>query len=325
MRGTVAVTGGAGYVGAHVCLALARAGFLPVAIDDLSTGRVAAVRFGPLERCDVTGPGLPAVLDRLAPVAVVHAAARAEVAESFAEPALYRRINLGGTERVVAACAGAGVSRLVLISTAAVYGAAASSPIPESAPLRPISPYGASKLAAERALNGSGLSWTVLRLFNVAGAAAGEGIGEDHPVETHLLPLAIRAALGVAPPLRLHAGHATPDGSALRDYVHACDVADAVRRAVGRLMAGGGGEVLNIGSGVATSVREVVAAVGRAAGRPVPLREAPVRPGDPAVLVADPSRARLMLGFDARRSDLQRIVADALAWERRRSSREPAG
>lgn len=317
MPEAVVVTGGAGYVGAHACLALLRAGFRPVAVDDLSTGRAGAVRFGPLERCDITGPGLPEVLARHAPVAVVHAAAKAEVAQSFAAPELYRRVNLGGTERVVAACIRAGVRRLVLISTAAVYDAAAG-PLAETAPLRPISPYGATKLEAERAVMASGLDCMVLRLFNVAGAAVAAGIGEDHPLETHLVPLAIRAALGTAPPLRLHGGHPTADGTPLRDYVHAADVGEAVCRAVAHLLAGGAGRAVNIGSGTATSVREVVAAVARAAGRRVPVVEDAARPGDPSVLVADLALARRVLGFAAGRSGIDAIVADALAWEARR-------
>lgn len=317
MTETVVVTGGAGYVGAHVCLALSRRGYRPVTLDDLSTGHRAAVRFGPLEVTDLAGGPLAEILARHAPVAVVHAAARSDVAASFAEPVLYRLVNVEGTRRLAEACGRAGVRNLLLLSSAAVYGGGHGAAIREEAPAHPISPYGRSKLEAERALAAAcGLDWAALRLFNVAGAAAGDGLGEDHPHETHLVPLAIRAALGGGQPLRIYGGdHATPDATALRDYVHVLDVADAACDAVAYLRGGGAPGVFNIGSGEGTSVRAVVRAVERAAGRPVPLTVEPPRPGDPAVLVADCARARRMLGFRPRRSDIDRVVADALAWE----------
>lgn len=322
MADTIVVTGGAGYVGAHVCLALAECGYRPVALDNLSDGRRAAVRFGPLELLDVTSASLGEVLTRHAPTAVVHAAARADVAESFSAPELYRHTNVQGTRNLVDACLQAGVPHLVFISSAAVYGTVRVTPIRESAATRPVSPYGHSKLDAERLLAAAtGLSWAVLRLFNVAGAAAGAGIGEDHAEETHLVPLAIRAALGAGPPLRLFGtGYATPDATALRDYVHVVDVAEAVYQAIGYLRAGGPRRIVNIGSGTGTSVREVVSAVERATGRAVPVAVEAPRPGDPAVLVADTALARRILGFRPARSRIDRVVVDALAWEAARAA-----
>lgn len=330
MTGTVVVTGGAGYVGAHVCLVLAEHGYRPVVVDDLSTGHREAAAFGAFERLDVAADGLPAVLARHAPVAVVHAAALSDVAESFARPDLYRRVNVAGTARVASACRSTGVRRLVLLSSAAVYGPAGASPIAEDAKLRPISPYGESKLAAERCLAelcpaDSGLAWAALRLFNVAGAAAGAGIGEDHAVERHLVPLAIRAALGTGAALRVFgAGHGTADGTAVRDYVHALDVAEAVRAAIAYLGDGGAPRAFNIGSGTGTSVLQVVAAVERACGLPVRRTLEAARPGDPPVLVAGIGLARRALGFRPQRSGIDRVVGDALAWERRAEGRPRA-
>jgi UDP-arabinose 4-epimerase len=317
----VLVTGGAGYIGAHVCLVLAEHGYQPIVVDDLSQGHRHAVRFGPIEQIDIRSPDLVDVVARHQPIAVVHAAAKSEVAASFANPSLYHQVNVFGTRNVVRACRAAAVPHLVMFSSAAIYGACDGGRPMEDAPLQPVSPYGMTKLAGEAMLRDAAGSWAILRLFNVAGAAPTAGLGEEHRVETHLVPLAIRAALGMTQSLDVFGiAYRTPDGSAIRDYVHVMDVAEAVALTLEHLRMGGTSGTFNIGSGVGTSVLEIARVVARAAGSDIPLRIHGPRDGDPAMLVADVSRAASVLGFRAMMS-VDQIVGDALLWERSRSSR----
>jgi UDP-glucose-4-epimerase GalE len=315
----VLVTGGAGYIGAVACRALAGAGYLPVAYDDLSVGEPGAVRWGPLELGDIRDAArLAEVFARHRPVGAMHFAALALVGESVREPERYRSVNVDGTVAVARAAREAGVRAFVLSSTCAVYGSPERLPISEDTPRRPINPYGATKAEAEDAVFGvcgdGGMGAVALRYFNAAGA--GDGLGEARAVETHLIPLAIDAALGRRPPLDLYGeDYPTPDGTAVRDYIHVEDLAEAHLRALRRLLDGGANATLNLGTGRGASVRQVIDAVSRAGGRPVPWRAAPRRPGDPAELVADPSLAARELGPGlAARSDLGRIVADAWVW-----------
>jgi UDP-glucose-4-epimerase GalE len=324
MSQTILVTGGAGYVGSHACKALAVAGHRPVVYDNLSRGHREAVRWGPLIVGDLHDTArLAAVLGDHRVAAVMHFAAFAYVGESVSAPDRYYRNNVGGTLALLDAMRTAGVGRIVFSSTCAVYGVPDALPIRESTAKAPLNPYGETKLAIERALHwyaeAYGMRTMALRYFNAAGADPAGEIGEDHEPETHLIPRVLRAALGTGDPVEIYGSdYPTPDGTAIRDYIHVSDLADAHLRALDHLAAGGSGGAVNLGTGSGCSVRQVVAAVERIGGRPVPRREAPRRPGDPPELVADPSLARTQLGWQARCSDLETIIATALAWEARR-------
>jgi len=319
----VLVTGGAGYIGSHTCKALARAGHVPVAIDNLSQGHASAVRWGPLVQGDVRDRAVVERAIREHRVdAVVHFAAHAYVGESMRDPGKYLGNNVAGTIAVLEAMRACDVRRIVFSSTCATYGVPRSLPIREDHAQDPISPYGESKLVAERALRWYGVAHgtrsVALRYFNAAGADLDGEIGEAHDPETHLVPLAIGAALGTQPPLQIcGTDYPTPDGTAVRDYVHVCDLADAHARALDYLVAGGDSVALNLGTGHGHSVREVVAAVERVARRVVPRRDVARRPGDPASLVAEAGRARELLGWAPQCSDLETIVDTAWRWHAR--------
>lgn len=323
MTSTVLVTGGAGYIGSQTCKALARGGFRPVVYDDLSHGHAEAVRWGPFIRGDVRNPeALTAAMLAHRPCAIVHFAGLIEVGRSARQPDLFWDHNLNGTAAVLTAMRAAGVPRLVFSSTAACYGqppGAGLEPLAETLPSLPVNPYGESKLAAERLIAASarayGLSAIALRYFNAAGADPDGELGEAHQPETHLIPLAIEAALDFGPPLTIFgADFPSPDGSCLRDYVDVSDLADAHVRAITADVGPDGFAVANLGVGRGVSVLEVVETVGRIVGRPVPYVIGPRRVGDPAALVAAPGRAETLLGWTARRVDLDEIVRHAVQW-----------
>lgn len=331
-RGRVLVTGGAGYVGSHACKALAEAGFEPVAYDNLSTGNRWAVRWGPLEPGDILDLAtLHLAFKRHRPVAVMHFAGAALVGESMREPALYWRQNLVGTLGLVEACRIHEVPAFVFSSTCAVYGTPERVPIDEDTPKAPINPYGASKLAVERLLADAamayGLRYAALRYFNAAGADPEGAVGEHRPVETHLIPLLLDAVLGLRPPLQvLGTDYPTPDGTAIRDYVHVADLAVAHVRALEHLLAGGGSLACNLGTGEGYSVRQVIEAAERVTGRPVPRVEAARRPGDPPALVADARRALHELRLlPANPMGLERILETAWAWHAEHRGRRLSG
>jgi UDP-arabinose 4-epimerase len=323
MSQAVLVTGGAGYIGAHACKALAGAGFRPVVFDNLSRGRREAVRWGPLVEADLADrPRLCAALVEHRVAAVMHFAAYAYVGESVADPALYYRNNLGGTLSLLEAMRETGVGEIVFSSTCATYGIPDRVPIREDAPQRPVNPYGETKLAIERALHWYGKAYAMrsvsLRYFNAAGADPQGEIGECHEPETHLVPLVLQAALGQRPHIEIYGtDYPTPDGTAIRDYVHVGDLAIAHLRALERLRAGGDSAAVNLGTGRGHSVREVIAAAEAASGRKVPSRAAPRRPGDPAALVADPSLAAEILDWRPQLSDLDTLIRTSLAWHTR--------
>lgn len=317
----VLVTGGAGYIGSHACKALAAAGYRPVTYDNLSIGNRWAVRWGPLERGDILdATRLGEVFKAHRPVGVLHFAALALVGESVQEPGLYYRTNVSGAVTVLDACRLHDVKAFVFSSTCAVYGAPERLPIDEATPTRPINPYGASKLMVERILDdydaAYGLRHMALRYFNAAGADPDGEIGEMRDVETHLVPLALDAILGRRPPLNiLGDDYATPDGTAVRDYIHVSDLAAAHVRALDLLLGGAPSRKLNLGVGQGYSVRQVLDAAAAVAGRPVPHALAPRRPGDPPELVADPRAAFALLGQDlTARSSLAHIIETAWAW-----------
>jgi UDP-glucose-4-epimerase GalE len=260
-------------------------------------------------------------------VAVMHFAAFAYVGESGSDPALYYRNNVIGTLNLLDGMRDAGVDHLVFSSTCATYGIPTAMPIAETMPQNPVNPYGETKLAIERALRwygeAYGLRSVALRYFNAAGCDPDGEIGEEHEPETHLIPLVLRAALGTAPPVSIFGtDYPTPDGTAVRDYIHVDDLAAAHVRAVEHLQKGGAGGAVNLATGRGYSVREIIAAAERAVGRPVPCREAPRRPGDPPALVADPSAAQALLGWRAECSDLDTIIGSALAWFSRRHNQD---
>lgn len=327
MTKPVLVTGGAGYVGSHAAKALAASGYTPVTVDTLERGFRDAVQFGPLELGDIADRHfLDEVIARWQPVAVMHFAAFAYVGESVTNPGLYYRNNVLGSLSLLEALRDHRVRHLVFSSTCAVYGVPDSVPITETEKRQPISPYGASKLMVERMIEdfsaAHGLSAAALRYFNAAGADAEGMIGENHAPETHLIPLAIDAALGRGPALQLFGtDYPTPDGTCIRDYIHVTDLADAHVRALAYLEHGGATVALNLGTGTGLSVREIIAAVERGTGAAVPYSEAPRRPGDPPALFADPTRAKTLLGWQPIHSDIDTIVGTAVGWSRRRHNR----
>ncbi len=323
MSKTILVTGGAGYIGSHACKALARAGYRPVAYDNLVYGHREAVRWGPLIEADLADAGtLAQTLRRFKVAAVMHFAAFAYVGESVAKPDLYFRNNVANSLVLLEAMRSRGVRRMVFSSTCATYGSPDRVPIPETAPQRPVNPYGESKLMVERMLHwygaAYGLAHASLRYFNAAGADPEGEIGEDHRPETHLVPAVLEAASGQRAQIDIFGtDYPTPDGTAIRDFIHVQDLAEAHVKALDRLLAGGPSLTLNLGTGHGHSVREVIAAAERVTGRPIPRRETARRPGDPPMLVADPTRARQALGWAPNLSDLDTILSTAWAWHGR--------
>lgn len=316
---TVLVAGGAGYVGSHCCLALAEAGFKPVVFDDLSNGHKEHVQWGPLEQGDIRdGARLDAVFSDHQPVAVLHFAARIEVGESVKNPGAFFDNNVGGAITLVEAARRAGVNALVFSSTCATFGDPVHLPMNETHPQAPLNPYGRSKLMVEQALADYdryvGFRSAVMRYFNAAGADPEGRIGEWHEPETHAIPLAIQVALGQRSHFTIFGDdYDTRDGTAVRDYVHVLDLADAHVSALRRLLAGGSSESYNLGTGTGTTVRELVDGVGRAAGKPLPVQMAPRRDGDAPVLVGDNTKAREQLGWKPSR-DLDTTLSSAWRW-----------
>jgi UDP-arabinose 4-epimerase len=318
---TVLVTGGAGFIGSHTCKALAASGWLPVAFDDLSRGHADFVRWGPLVKGDILETAaLDAAFEQHRPGAVIHFAALAYVGESMSRPLDYYRINVAGLVNVLEAMMRHGTPTIVFSSSCATYGIPSELPIVESAPQRPINPYGRSKLAGEQILADAraaeGLRVAMLRYFNAAGADPEGELVERHNPETHLIPVAIDAAIGQGPPLHIFGtDYPTADGTCERDFVHVSDLAAAHVEALRHLNATNPALILNLGTGKATSIRSVISAVERVTGHAVPVVHAARRLGDPPVLVADASLAHDLIGFEPRLSDLDTIVATA--WQAR--------
>lgn len=316
---SVLVAGGAGYVGSHTCLRLAQAGFQPVVFDDLSNGHREHVQWGPLEIGDIRdGARLDAVFAAHKPVAVLHFAASIEVGESVKNPGKFFDNNVGGAISLIEATRRAGVEALVFSSTCATFGDPVRLPMAEDHPQAPLNPYGRSKLMVEQALADYaryvGFRSVVLRYFNAAGADLEGRIGEWHEPETHAIPLAIDVALGRRDHFTIFGGdYDTRDGTAVRDYVHVLDLADAHVLALRHLLAGGATGSFNLGTGHGTTVRELIEGVKRVSGRPLPVVEAPRRQGDAPVLVADNALAKAKLGW-APSHDLDAILSSAWRW-----------
>jgi UDP-glucose-4-epimerase GalE len=322
----VLVTGGAGYIGSHACKALAKRGYLPVALDTLVNGRPEFVKWGPLVVADIGDEqAVRSAVRNYGVLGAIHFAAFAEVEQSMRDPALYYENNLAKSVALVGALRQAGIGRLVFSSSCAVYGVPQRQPVDETLPPDPINPYGESKLAVERLLRAYdrayGFRSMSLRYFNAAGADLEGEIGETPRVQTRLIPRVLQAAMGRLPEIVIFGdSHPTRDGTAVRDYVHVEDIVDAHLAALDYLAAGGSTTVLNLGTGTGHSVREIVAAVERITGRAVPRRFAPPRPGDPPELVADVRGAAELLGWRPTRSDLPTIIGSAWSWQQRISA-----
>jgi UDP-glucose-4-epimerase GalE len=320
-RPAVLVTGGAGYIGSHGCRALLAAGYHPVTYDNLSTGHHGFVT-GSLVVGDLLDKAaLARAFAEHRIVAVMHFAASSLVGESVVDPEKYYRNNVAGTLSLLDAMREAGCNRLVFSSTGAVYGNADSNALPESYPCAPINPYGASKWMIERMLadyrSAYGLGAFCLRYFNASGADASGGIGELRDNETHLIPRAMMALQGhVADFAVFGDDYHTPDGTAIRDYIHVTDLAAAHVLALKLLIEGHTGGAFNLGTGTGFSVREILGAIAAETGRKVPHVVKPRRAGDPTYLVADPTAARQTLTFSPAHSDLATIIRTAWAWHR---------
>lgn len=316
---TILVTGGAGYIGSHACKALSQAGLLPVAYDDLSAGRASAVRWGPLVMGDIADTlTLRETVRRFGISAVLHFAAFAYVAESLEQPRKYFHNNLTKSVQMLDCLLDAGVDTIVLSSTCATYGIPDFVPINEDHPQRPINPYGESKLAFEKVLSWYGqaykLKWASLRYFNAAGADPEGETGESPDENVRLIPQAIKAALGLRPLRVFGTDYPTPDGTAVRDFVHVTDLAAAHVLALEYLRAGNVSRAFNLGSGKGYSVTEVISAIESASALPVKVEHFPRRPGDPAEMIADASLAREELGWKLTHSSLDQIATTAWRW-----------
>lgn len=322
MTGRVLVTGGAGYVGSHAAAALLDRGYDVVVADDLSTGHAAAVPDGArFVEIDIADEGrLIDLLGKHEVDAVLHFAARSLVGESMADPLGYFEHNVGGAGALLRAMSLAGVRRFILSSTANIFGSGDGSPLAETAPIAPGSPYGESKYMIERMLRWAekayGIHSVALRYFNAAGADPEGRRGEAHDPETHLIPILLQAALQQRDGVEIYGDdYSTPDGTCIRDYVHVDDLADAHIRALEALDEGCA-PAYNLGTGCGHSVREVVDAVRAVTGADIPCRIAARRAGDPAVLVADPSKAMAELGWRPRYTRLEDVVETAWNWHR---------
>lgn len=318
----ILVIGGAGYIGSCTSKALARAGHQVTVFDNLSTGHRNFVRWGPLFEGDcLDSTSLRDCLDTVRPDGIIHFAAFSLVGESVRHPGKYIRNNVMGTLNILEAMRDCGVRNIVVSSSAAVYGIPQRMPITEDTAADPINPYGETKMFMERMLadfaRAHDLSWTALRYFNAAGADPEGETGERHSPETHLIPRALMAVDGRLPDFHVMGDdYPTPDGTCVRDYIHVQDLARAHLLAMERLVQGEAGEglIMNLGTGTGFSVKEILNAIEKVTGYPMPCSIGPRRPGDPPVLVADASRARDVLGWTPEHSDMERIIRDAWAW-----------
>ena len=322
MKRTILVTGGAGYIGSHACKALARAGHVPVAYDNLSTGWADAVKFGPFEQGDILDRArLDAILAQHRPDAVMHFAAASDVGEASRDPGKYWRNNVMGSLTLVEAMLARDIRQMVFSSTCAVYGDACGATLDEDSPVAPLNAYGASKHAIEVMLQefgqSHGLRAIVFRYFNVAGADPEAEVGEFHRPETHLVPLLLDAILGRRPALTVYGtDYPTPDGTCIRDYVHVSDLVDAHVAGLERLLGGGESRLYNLGTGHGFSVREVAEAARTVTNRDIPLVEGERRPGDAVRLVSGSRRASDELGWEPERSTMPQMIDDAWRWHR---------
>lgn len=320
MSDKVLVTGGAGYIGSHACKALAKAGYLPVTLDNFSTGWREAVKFGPVVEADLLDrPALDAAFAEHRPVAVLHFAALSQVGEAMSQPGKYWRNNVGGSLNLIEAAVSAGCLDFVFSSTCATYGDRDGEVLDEDTPQAPLNAYGASKRAIEDMLvdfgAAHGLRHVIFRYFNVAGADPEAEVGEFHRPETHLIPLILDAVDGRRDALTIYGtDYPTPDGTCIRDYVHVMDLVDAHVQGLEWLRAGKDSRVFCLGTGDGFSVREVVDATRHVTNRAVPMNEGPRRGGDAVKLVCGSERAKDELGWRPDRSTMKQMIGDAWRW-----------
>ena len=318
----VLVTGGAGFIGSHVCKLLAAKGHAPVVYDNLSRGNRSAVKWGPLEEGDIADVGrVKDVLQRHRPDALMHFAAFAYVGESVQNPIIYYHNNIGGSAALLEAVVDAHRVPIVFSSSCATYGLPEKVPITEDHPQNPINPYGYTKLVVERMLADIdavyGVRSVSLRYFNAAGSDPEGEIGEQHDPETHLIPLVLRAARDGTPMRVFGDDYETPDGTCVRDYIHVCDLADAHVRALEYLLAGGKTTAFNLANARGYSVRDVITVAEKVCGRPVRVEMTARRPGDPPVLIGAAGVAEKVLGWKPAHSDLAGQITDTWNWMRK--------
>lgn len=327
-RSSVLVVGGAGYIGSHTCKTLHASGFAPVVYDNISTGHQDFVQWGPLIEADVRDQSkLTAAIAQHSPIAVIHFAACAYVGESVADPAKYYNNNVVGMQVLLEACREADINNIIFSSSCATYGVPDLLPIRETAAQHPINPYGRTKLICEQMLkdyaDAYGTRFVALRYFNACGADLDCDVGERHAPETHLVPLALIAAYGQGPALNVFGDdYDTPDGTCVRDYVHVADLATAHVKALQHLLAGRENLCVNIGTGRGQSILDIIQGIERVTGRHVPHKMVARRPGDPPILIADPSLAARSLNFKPEFSDLDVIIRTAATYMRQDSPQE---
>lgn len=320
------VTGGAGYIGSHCCKELAKNGFTPVTVDNMSRGHKELVKWGPLYENDILDEkGLMSVFEKFAPIAVFHLAGLTYVNKSVKDPEIYYRNNTAGTLSLLRCMTKNNCSKIIFSSTAATYGKPEYIPIDENHPQKPTTPYGRSKLFIEQVLkdfdSAYGIKHASLRYFNACGADKDGDTGELHDPETHLVPLAIQAAIRRKENIKIFGSdYKTHDGTALRDYIHVSDLAEAHFKAFQFLSEGSGESIsVNLGTGNALSVLDIIRSVEKISGMKIKKIFVPRRSGDPEILVADQSMARSILNWKCSSSSIDNIVKTALEWHKNHS------
>lgn len=319
----ILVTGGAGYIGSHMCKLLSQSGYNPVSFDNLSVGHEKAVKWGPLIRGDLKDKNsIKKAFEDYSFSAVMHFAANALVGESTVNPLKYYENNVTSTINLLSAMIEHKVKYFIFSSTCATYGTPDYTPIDENHPQKPINPYGQSKLMIEQILadaqKANGISYASLRYFNAAGADLDQEIGEHHEIETHLIPLLVETSLGIRPSLDVYGtNYPTNDGSAIRDYIHVLDLADAHLKALEYIFKNKKSICLNLGTGVGFSVIELINAAKKLISKDFKINYAPRREGDPAVLIANNKKAKELLNWSLKYSDLDTIISSALKWHKK--------
>jgi len=319
----ILVIGGAGYIGSHMVLDLLRAGYPVVVLDNLSRGHRELVPGGEFVTGDMGNPEDLRNLFANHPVkAVMHFAAHSLVGESVEQPLMYYRNNVANTITLLDEMATAGIRHFIFSSTAAVYGEPVKTPITEDHPCAPTNPYGATKLAVERMLadvsTANGMTCSILRYFNAAGADKSGKVGERHQPETHLIPLVLQVATGERESIKIFGDdYPTPDGTCLRDYVHVSDLTRAHLLALEHLLAGGANTTYNLGNSTGYSVKQIIETAREITGHAIPAQTVARRAGDPAVLIADSGSIRQELGWQPAYEDVSEIIRTAWAWHRR--------
>jgi UDP-glucose 4-epimerase len=319
----ILVVGGAGYIGSHMVLDLLRAGYPVVTLDNLSRGHRELVPGGEFVAGDMGNPeDLRQVFADYPIKAVMHFAAHSLVGESVEQPLVYYRNNVANTITLLEEMDTAGIRHFIFSSTAAVYGEPVKTPIAEDHPCAPTNPYGATKLAVERLLAdvsaANGMTWSILRYFNAAGADKSGKVGERHQPETHLIPLVLQVATGERESIKIFGeDYPTPDGTCLRDYVHVSDLAQAHLLALEHLLQGGANTTYNLGNSTGYSVRQIIDTAREITGHDIPAQVEGRRPGDPAVLIADSGKIRRELGWQPAWEDVSEIIRSAWSWQQK--------